>query len=736
MINLGNTSIKDLYLGSTHVSEVYLGSIKVWPEDTPPGPSDYKSQYLTIEAKGAGQIIWEGSTSNNGISISYNDGTDWDDYFNSRTIGVDTGVKVLIKGNCIPTGDDGIGRLTSTVEFDVYGNIHSLLYDENFKDYDEFKMPYNRMFQNLFKESKVVDASNLILPATRMTQYCYHSMFNDCTSLQEPPELPATELYDGCYQNMFYNCTSLQEAPELPATTLAPYCYDLMFINCASLVKAPVLHATELASHCYAEMFQACTSLQEAPELPATTLAERCYSNMFRNCASLVKAPVLPATELANYCYDYMFSGCKSLNEITTMQLAAPNSITRTQYQWVYNVAPTGTIYLNPDITWNPEDYRGIDGIPEGWLVVGPSGDHITFADVDKTTAVNPNDLKAGDKVVIMWGGEDSGSYSHNYDINQSDSGSYILSYRDNILTNLASHKAGTDMGTGDRPAEAEVIDSAVWIVAQDEYGNKALKNYETGNFIQTSTSTSVRVTLGSNIVNIGLQFVSVGPGYGIRNASRTSVEVNNYMHYNYQEYWYVGSKNYWKFYKIGTPQPKDIMFLRTHKDGTTFEIECGESGTTLTSGMTRTNTSMSEISGTTNPVTAITIGDCVETINTYTFYNWTKVVGSLVIPDSVTTINNFAFRECSGLSSLTLGSGLTSIGTSVFNGCIGLTSIYFKGEKPPTLFANVFYGTTCPIYVPLGTGDAYKTAPNWSTYADRIYEYNPNDTTRDDDDI
>ena len=36
----------------------------------------------------------------------------------------------------------------------------------------------------------------------------------------------------------------------------------------------------------------------------------------------------------------------------------------------------------------------------------------------------------------------------------------------------------------------------------------------------------------------------------------------------------------------------------------------------------------------------------------------------------------------------------------------------------------NCFTNNPCNIYVPRGSGDAYKTATNWSTYADRIYEY------------
>ena len=47
-----------------------------------------------------------------------------------------------------------------------------------------------------------------------------------------------------------------------------------------------------------------------------------------------------------------------------------------------------------------------------------------------------------------------------------------------------------------------------------------------------------------------------------------------------------------------------------------------------------------------------------------------------LVIPESVGKIGYSAFRNCSALSSLTLGSGVTNIGDSAFAYCNGLTSV------------------------------------------------------------
>ncbi|MBO4719830.1 MAG: leucine-rich repeat domain-containing protein [Prevotella sp.] len=50
--------------------------------------------------------------------------------------------------------------------------------------------------------------------------------------------------------------------------------------------------------------------------------------------------------------------------------------------------------------------------------------------------------------------------------------------------------------------------------------------------------------------------------------------------------------------------------------------------------------------------------------------------IKDLVIPNSVTSISNWAFYECSGLTSVTIPNSVTSIGDAAFCDCIGLTSI------------------------------------------------------------
>ena len=117
-----------------------------------------------------------------------------------------------------------------------------------------------------------------------------------------------------------------------------------MFDGCTKLTTAPVLPATTLAYECYSYMFQGCTKLTTAPVLPATSLASSCYQYMFKGCTSLTTSPVLPATTLISNCYRYMFLDCTSLNNVTSYADSIGDGVEYT-FNWLYNVATTGTFY-------------------------------------------------------------------------------------------------------------------------------------------------------------------------------------------------------------------------------------------------------------------------------------------------------------------------------------------------------------------------------------------------------
>ena len=73
--------------------------------------------------------------------------------------------------------------------------------------------------------------------------------------------------------------------------------------------------------------------------------------------------------------------------------------------------------------------------------------------------------------------------------------------------------------------------------------------------------------------------------------------------------------------------------------------------------------------------LTTITIPDSVTSIGQYAFYQCSGLT-TITIPDSVTSIGQYAFYECSGLTTITIPDSVTSIGQYAFYQCSGLTSI------------------------------------------------------------
>ena len=341
----------------------------------------------------------------------------WQPTERDMQLNVRKGERVYIRrvsGNASFTAKIYSAIFNTETRLKIGGNVDKLMQDYTLESVTLGDYCYMGLFYNGGQIiCNIVDASDLILPATTLTygcysnmfkgctslttapelpattlaSYCYEYMFYGCTSLVNAPELPATKLVDSCYQYMFNSCTSLTTAPELPATTLAYRCYDDMFGGCYSLVTAPELPATTLAQYCYQAMFEGCTSLVNAPELPATTMAIGCYSYMFRSCTSLTTAPELPATTLASYCYEYMFNSCKSLvtapylpaeklytdsygymfNGCSKLSEVKCNAVTFFSYSteyWLSDVSKEGVFYQNINANWE----RGESGIPEGWI--------------------------------------------------------------------------------------------------------------------------------------------------------------------------------------------------------------------------------------------------------------------------------------------------------------------------------------------------------------------------------
>lgn len=120
--------------------------------------------------------------------------------------------------------------------------------------------------------------------------------------------------------------------------------------------------------------------------------------------------------------------------------------------------------------------------------------------------------------------------------------------------------------------------------------------------------------------------------------------------------------------------------------------------------------------------LTSITIPDSVTIIETMAF-DLCGSLTSITIPDSVTDIGERAFSNCSSLISITIPDSVISIGAAAFYGCNSLTSINILPKLVPILGNNVFVqiNANAKFYCFQSAIDAYKTATNWNTYADKF---------------
>ena len=87
--------------------------------------------------------------------------------------------------------------------------------------------------------------------------------------------------------------------------------------------------------------------------------------------------------------------------------------------------------------------------------------------------------------------------------------------------------------------------------------------------------------------------------------------------------------------------------------------------------------------------ITSFTFGSEVEHIPAYLCGNMVNLT-YVTVPNSVTSIGESAFLDCSGLTSVTIGSG--AIGNSAFSGCSGLTSVTI-GSGVTSIGSNTFSG-------------------------------------------
>ena len=135
-------------------------------------------------------------------------------------------------------------------------------------------------------------------------------------------------------------------------------------------------------------------------------------------------------------------------------------------------------------------------------------------------------------------------------------------------------------------------------------------------------------------------------------------------------------------------------------------------------------------------------IPESVTSIETLAFSGCSGLTGNLVLPAGITVIEDSVFQNCSGLTGdLIIPDGVTSIGFTAFYNCNNLTgklvipesvtsigwyalnnhwsAVYCKAITPPTAVDSYIflYQKEIPLYVPVGSVNAYRIAQGWSYF-------------------
>lgn len=328
---------KIIFRNNDSYLKMYKGSELIAEVESTPAPN-----YLTFTSLGGNSTV---NFNRTGVTSEYStdNGTTWTNGDNVTVTLSNIGDKVMYRGvTSSISSSTNTTAFTLTGQIKASGNVNSMI--NNNPDDTSLNNKKYAFYYYFYNQTALKDISELLLPATTLTDQCYSAMFRGCDSLTSIPSdlLPANDL------------------------TAPNYCYYSMFRNCTSLTTLPanLLSATVLGLGCYYYMFNGCTGLTHVNfELSAPNTRQFCYYGMFYGCTSLVEGPAIKSAKPAHQdCLDKMFQGCTSLNKIT---IYATYWEASSSTNWVDGVAAAGDFYNLGGATLP----TGTNGIPTGWTV-------------------------------------------------------------------------------------------------------------------------------------------------------------------------------------------------------------------------------------------------------------------------------------------------------------------------------------------------------------------------------
>ena len=123
--------------------------------------------------------------------------------------------------------------------------------------------------------------------------------------------------------------------------------------------------------------------------------------------------------------------------------------------------------------------------------------------------------------------------------------------------------------------------------------------------------------------------------------------------------------------------------------------------------------------------LTSVTIPNSVWSIGVGAFWGCDGLT-SVTIGNSVTSIGDYAFYFCSSLTSVTLGNSVTSIGDKAFYYCNKIQEVTSYASTPPAATSCSLDQTSCTLYVPAEYVGIYSNSVWWEDFKE-IRAIDPN---------
>ena len=286
---------------------------------------DYSKDYFTIESledKNAITFVITSTTTGNLGYYSTDNGTTWtqiESGSGAKTIAtLNSGDTVLIKATSQTSGQQAKwatdynknSYFNATKTYKIYGNAMSLLTGDDFETATTItqECALCGLFFGGNNSTKLLDASNLVLPATSLTKSSYNGMFRGCKALQHGPKLlPALVVPQDGYSSMFESGTSLVEAPEIMATTVSGntalnrmFCMARSGVVTAAMTKGPVLRVTNPSAYpnTYQQLFAGNGNITEVTMLAEGTNLS--FANWLANVPAVGVIKKLSTTTLTS----------------------------------------------------------------------------------------------------------------------------------------------------------------------------------------------------------------------------------------------------------------------------------------------------------------------------------------------------------------------------------------------------------------------------------------------------